>query len=130
MGGVDRGPSNSMQMEKGEGIEDTGSTNLEHAANENESLDSYRFAWRREGEGWLLVGILAKGVIDKPRHRFTKTSVCLFPFPPLVSILPERTRATPLTLDWSLFSVLSFFFFLIQNSPDSRQICCCYYCCC
>lgn len=44
MGGVDRGPSNSMQMEKGEGIEDTGSTNLEHAANENESLDSYRFA--------------------------------------------------------------------------------------
>lgn len=105
-------------------------TRVPPTSNENESLDSYRFAWRREGEGWLLAGILAKGVIDKPRHRFTKTSVCLFPFPPLVSILPERTRATPLTLDWSLFSVLSFFFFLIQNSPDSRQICCCYYCCC
>lgn len=82
---------------KGGGIEDT--TSLEHAANENESLDSYRLARRREGEGWLLAGILAKGVIDKPRHRFTKTSVCLYPFPSLVSILAERTRAIPLAFD-------------------------------
>lgn len=96
MGGVDRGPSNSMQMERGR---HRGHNQLEHAANENESLDSYRLARRRESKGWLLAGILAKGVIDKPRHRFTKTSVCLFPFPSLVSILAERTRATPLALD-------------------------------
>lgn len=88
MGGMDRGPSNSMQMEKG----DASRTRVPPTSNTPRTKTTRIDSHGREGEGWLLAGILAKGVIDKPRHHFTKASVCLFSFSlsPLVSI-PSRT---------------------------------------